>query len=135
MDENLRTELKGSGWRTGTYRGFLLKRVAGIEFEIGADRGASEESGSDRLLLRWRYKTEYADRSGEETVPAPANRARVEDAMTAIYLRVHERPDPARFFGGGRRRPASGSPTSSRPAAETPAQPDDEEAGQTSLDF
>ena len=132
MDENLRTELKASGWRAGTYRGFLLKRVAGIEFEVGPSRGGAEEDG--RVLLRWRYKTEYADRNGEESVAAPANRARVEDAMTAIYLRVHERPDPARFFGGGRRRTVSSAGTP-RPAAPAPEPTGEEEAGQTSLDF
>jgi|GEM_PF-5028313 hypothetical protein len=133
MNEELRTELKGSGWRAGTYRGYLMKRVAGIEFEVGPDRGAPEDD--PRLMLRWRYHTESAHRSGEEAIPGVATRARIEDAMTAIYQRVHERPDPARVFGGRRRRTPAAPHAPVAGAASPDTALDAEEVGQTALDF
>jgi hypothetical protein len=110
MNEALKTRLQASGWRSGTLRGYLLTRRAGIEFEVGASRG-----GDDRLTLLYRYHTETTHNDGEELLPADTDISRLYDAMTRIYLRIHERPDPSRVFGGGRT-------TRSTPSSPSPEQ-------------
>jgi hypothetical protein len=130
MNDALRAALKAAGWKSGSYRGFLRASRAGIEFEAGSRPGDEE-----RVLLRFRYRTETTRADGEEALSGDVTLARIEDAMTAIYLRVHERPDPTRFFGSGRRRAAT-TAARSTPAAPPPAPYAEPEAeGQTSLDF
>lgn len=103
-----------------------MTRRAGIEFEIGPSRG-----GDGRLTLRYRYHTETTNTEGEENLPGESDLARIYDAMTSIYLRIHERPDPSRVFGGGRRR----SESSTAPAApSTPTTPTTDPT-QGTLDF
>ncbi|MDX1931624.1 MAG: hypothetical protein SFU56_03375 [Capsulimonadales bacterium] len=97
MNPALQMSLKAAGWWSGLRRGSLATRRAGIEFEVSEERGAG-----GRTELRYRYRTETTLAEGDVSLPADATRAMVEDAMTQIYLRVHERPDPTRVFGGGR---------------------------------
>ncbi|GAB4464100.1 MAG: hypothetical protein OHK0029_33670 [Armatimonadaceae bacterium] len=125
MNEILKSRLLASGWRPGTFRGYLLTRRAGIEFEVGPARG-----GEERLTVLYRYHTETTHAEGEETLPADADLSRVYDAMTGIYLRVHERPDPSRVFGGGRKSRNPVVSPSSTP--DTTPQPD---PGQGTLDL
>lgn len=127
MDDALKSELKTAGWRSGTHKGFLMTSRSGIEFQVGQGRGA--EAG--RLELRYRYRTERTNAEGEVALPEGATRAAIEDAMTGVYLRVHEKPDPTRVFGGSRRRSSFANPAPpSATAAETPP-----EAGQGALDL
>lgn len=134
MNELLRAQLRSAGWQPGTFRGFLMVRRAGIEFQVGPAR-ASKTDGPDapaRLELRYRYVTEGTRAEGEEVLPGGAGMREIEDAMTGIYLRVHERPDVTRVFGSRRRIGAGGPPAGTRPAA-SPEPPEDE--GQASLDL
>ncbi|MBC8104289.1 MAG: hypothetical protein H7Z41_17070 [Cytophagales bacterium] len=94
MDELLREALKRAGWRSGTHRGFLMTGRAGIEFQVGAGRTA----GEGRLELRYRYRTAQSSAEGDVALPSDATLARIEDEMTAIYLRIHEKPDVSRVF-------------------------------------
>lgn len=128
MDDALKTELKAGGWRSGTHKGFLMTSRAGIEFQVGAGRGA--EAG--RLELRYRYRTETTNAEGEVALPEGATRSAIEDAMTGIYLRVHEKPDPTRVFGGTRRRSSSSSAAPASPAAPVEPPP---ETGQGALEL
>ena len=126
MNDALRAALRAAGWKSGSYRGFLRANRSGIEFEAGSRPGDEE-----RVLLRFRYHTDTARADGEETLAGDVTLARIEDAMTAIYLRIHERPDPTRFFGSRRR-------SAQRAAAAVPppvpfVEPEAE--GQTTLDF
>src|SRR5690242_12396040 len=110
MNETLVNILKNAGWKPGTFRGFLRTNRAGIEFEVGPARG---EEG--RLELRYRYRSETTSKEGDVSLPSDTTREKIEDAMTAIYLRVHDKPDPTRVFGMRRR-------SSAKPA--TPSTPD-----------
>lgn len=123
MNDALKTRLSGLGWKSGTFRGYLLTRRAGIEFELGPSRG-----GDERLTLIYRYHTEQTHTEGEEALPADTDLPRLYDAMTSIYLRIHEKPDASRVFGGGRR-PRASAPA---PATEAPPTPP---VGQGSLDL
>jgi hypothetical protein len=67
---------------------------AGIEFQVGVGRTA----GEGRLELRYRYRTSQTDTEGDVALPADATLARIEDEMTGIYLRIHEKPDVSRVF-------------------------------------
>lgn len=130
MEETLRTALKSAGWRSGTHRGFLMTSRAGIEFQVGESRAA----GAGRLELRYRYHTEQTNAEGSETLPGDASLERILDAMTSIYLRVHERPDVSRVFGSrasaARRPPSLAAPNRSPEPA-----PMLEEMGQGALDL
>lgn len=121
MFDTLHDDLRKRGWQSGTYRGFLRQVRGGIEWEVGHGR-------SGRLELRWRYK----DQTGEQALSESADRAELEDIMTGIYLRVHEKPDPTRVFGNGKRQGprTTASPTS----AETTGAPP-EEVGQGTMDL
>lgn len=106
MNEGLREQLKRAGWRSSDrYKGFVQTRRAGIEFDLGQAR-----PNDDRLELRYRYVTERTNAEGTVDLPAGVTPERIGDAMTTIYLRVHERPDPTRVFGGRRRSRAVGPP-------------------------
>ncbi len=100
MNPDLQAALRAAGWHSGVRRASLATNRAGIEFEIAAERGTDA-----RLELRYRYRTPNTAVEGDITLPAEADRAAIEDAMTGIYLRIHERPDPSRVFGGGRSAP------------------------------
>lgn len=102
MDEVLQSALKGAGWSHGLRRGSLRTFRAGIEFEVGPLAG--DEA---RLELKYSYRTERTFAEGEVPLPDNAGKAAIEDAMTGIYQRVHEKPDPSRVFGGGKRRPVA----------------------------
>jgi hypothetical protein len=122
MEEGLREALKRAGWRSGSTRGFLMTSRAGIEFQVGVGRTA----GEGRLELRYRYRTSQTDTDGDVALPADATLARIEDEMTGIYLRIHEKPDVSRVF---RSRSASPRPLTqngnggeSIPVADKPAQ-------------
>ncbi len=128
MNETLEKALQSSGWRSGTHRGFRATNRAGIDFEVGEARG---EQG--RLVLRYRYHTTSTNAEGEVALPANADLARIQDAMTEVYLRVHEKPDPTRVFGGGKRR-AAPPPTSPAPTA-SPAAPEEPLPNQGALDL
>lgn len=125
MNEALRNTLTSAGWKSGTHRGFLRTNRAGIEFEVGPERG-----GTGRLELRYRYRTETTNAEGEVALPQDTTRDRIEDAMTAIYLRVHEKPDPTRVFGQ-RRRPTT-KPAAPASAENISPEPD---PSQGTLDF
>jgi len=116
MHDTLLDELRRRGWTPGNYRGFVRQLRGGIEWEVGVGRSA-------RLELRWKYK----DTTGEETLADAATRAAIEDAMTGIYLRVHEKPDPTRVFGNAKRGAAG---TAGGAASGTPVGP-----AQDSLDL
>ena len=133
MDDALRTELKSAGWRSGTHKGFLMTSRAGIEFQVGRGRGA--EAG--RLELRYRYRTETTNAEGEVALPEDATRSAIEDAMTGIYLRVHEKPDPTRVFGGRRRGARGGgvSGPAQRQSAPAGAGEEPADAGQGALEL
>lgn len=125
MFDTLHDDLRKRGWQPGSYRGFLRQVRGGIEWEVGPGR-------SGRVELRWRYK----DQSGEQALTEHATRAELEDVMTGIYLRVHEKPDPTRVFGGAKRqgpRPGAigSAPSPNAGGATTPP----EEAGQETMDF
>jgi hypothetical protein len=128
MNDALRDELRRGGWRSSArYKGFLETRRVGIEFHVGRPR-----SGDERLELRYRYQTERTDSEGTVDLPADAGPERVGDAMTTIYLRVHEKPDPSRTFGprrAARAARATAPPGVHAPTAEAP------EARQSSLDL
>ncbi|MES2464101.1 MAG: hypothetical protein V4671_26305, partial [Armatimonadota bacterium] len=81
---------------------------AGIEFQVGIGRTA----GEGRLELRYRYRTAQTNAEGDVALPADATLARIEDEMTGIYLRIHEKPDVSRVF-----RSRSGMASTTRPAA------------------
>ena len=100
MNPVLQAALKAAGWRSGMRRASFATNRVGIEFEISEARGAE-----GRLELRYVYRTATATAEGEISLPAEADRSVIEDAMTSIYLRIHERPDPSRVFGGGRSAP------------------------------
>jgi hypothetical protein len=128
MDEGLREMLKRAGWRSGSTRGFLMTSRAGIEFQVGVGRTA----GEGRLELRYRYRTSQTDTDGDVALPADVTLARIEDEMTGIYLRIHERPDVSRVF---RSRSAA---TSSKPLTQNDRQSvpvADKTANQGQLDF
>ena len=117
MQELLREQLKRAGWKPGRYKGFLQTRRAGIEFDLGQPRG------DDRLELRYRYVTEQTNSEGVVSLPADVTLERVGDAITTIYLRIHERPEASRTFGmGPRQRPRSTTipPPASTGSAGTP---------------
>lgn len=98
MNEPLREQLKRAGWRASPrYKGFVQVRRGGIEFDLGC-----REQDADRLELRYRYQTERTHVDGDEALPADATLARIEDVMTSVYLRIHEKPDVTRVFGGRR---------------------------------
>ena len=103
MNEMLRLALQSGGWKSGTHKGFLLSSRAGIEFQVGPARKTTGENGEARLELRYAYHTETTHAEGEVVLPSTAGKAEIEDAMTGIYQRVHEKPDMSRVFGRGRK--------------------------------
>jgi hypothetical protein len=118
MNPVLQSTLKAAGWRPGVRRASLATNRASIEFEIAEDRGTG-----GRLELRYRYHTAATQAEGDVSLPADADRAAIEDAMTTIYLRVHERPDPSRVFGGRKRSvKAPVTPAENAPPAPDPSQ-------------
>ncbi len=148
MTEELKDALARAGWKSGSFRGFLRTSRAGIEFEVGPARAASRRAGEPDpdlgLELRYRYKTEQTQADGEVDLPPNADLARIEDAMTSIYLRVHDKPDANRVFGNGRRSSAtrvsaSASPPLAPSAYTSPVSADPladaEEAGQGAFDL
>jgi hypothetical protein len=122
MNEILITTLKTAGWKPGTFRGFLRTNRAGIEFEVGPARGSE-----DRLELRYRYRTETTNTEGDVALPPDATREKIEDVMTGIYLRIHEKPDPTRVFGMRR--------TKKPPVPVVTAAPTEPDKSQGTLDF
>ena len=126
----MREELKRGGWRASDrYKNFLQTRRAGIDFHIGPF-GAS--SDADRLELRYVYVTERTNVDGTVDLPADATPERVGDVLTTIYLRVHERPDPSRTFGG--KRPARTAGAASL-APEKTAPSSEKDKSQPTLDL
>ncbi len=126
MADTLHDDLRKRGWISGTYRGFLRQTRGGIEWQVGHGR-------SERLELRWRYQSSSGtDQTGEETLSENADRVELEDVMTGIYLRVHDRPDPTRVFGNGKRQGprASAAPSGSPAPAASPV-----EAGQEAMEL
>ncbi len=126
MHDTLREQLKRAGWKPGRFKGFLQTRRAGIEFDLGQPRGG------DRLELRYRYVTENTTAEGDVALPADVTLERIGDAMTGVYLRVHERPEASRTFGMGQRRRPSGGPGAANPP---PASPETAEAAATQLEM
>lgn len=117
MNDGLREQLKRLGWRSSArYKNSLASQRAGIEFDLGA-------VGEDRVELRYRYMTERTSAEGAMDLPADVTLERIGDAMTGLYLQIHERPDPSRTFrlGSGKRRVNAPAP----PAAPAPAPSDD----------
>jgi hypothetical protein len=102
MDEVLQSALRSSGWSHGLRRGSLRTFRAGIEFEVGPLAG-----DEDRLELRYSYKTERTFAEGEVPLPDKTDKSAIEDTMTGVYQRVHEKPDPSRVFGSGKRSTAA----------------------------
>jgi len=150
MTEELKDALARAGWKSGSFRGFLRTSRAGIEFQVGparASRRAAEPDAETGLELRYHYKTEQTEADGEVDLPAHSDLAKIEDAMTSIYLRVHDKPDANRVFGNGRRSssgaaravsgPSAAAPTpsvyTSAPSADPKAEA--EEAGQGAFDL
>ena len=128
MDEGLRDALKRAGWKSGSGRGFLMTSRSGIEFQVGIGRTA----GEGRLELRYRYKTAQTDTEGDVALPADVTLARIEDEMTGIYLRIHEKPDVSRVF-----RSRSAGAATPKPSAtpQTSPSPIVKKFGQGELDF
>jgi len=122
MFDTLHDDLQKRGWQPGTYRGFLRQVRGGFEWQVGFGRSGS-------LELRWVYK----EQSGDTVLPANAGRTELEDIMTGIYLRVHDKPDVTRVFGGGKRNGKSGAATAG--AGATTDAPTPEDAGQGAMDF
>lgn len=119
MFDTLHDDLQKRGWQPGTYRGFLRQVRGGFEWQVGFGR-------SGNLELRWVYK----EQSGDTVLPLNAGRTELEDTMTGIYLRVHDKPDVTRVFGGGKRTGRSGTATANAADVPTP-----EDAGQGAMDF
>ena len=118
MDDWLNETLKRAGWRSGSSRGFLMTSRSGIEFQVGVGRTA----GEGRLELRYHYKTAQTEVEGDVALPSDATLARIEDEMTGIYLRIHEKPDVSRVFRS-RSAAASRPPTQTQIGENLPAQP------------
>ena len=134
MNEHLRLSLQSGGWRNGTHKGFLLSSRAGIEFQVGPSRKSAGEENEPRLELRYRYHTETTHADGEVILSPNADKAEIEDAMTGIYQRVHEKPDMSRVFGRARKtRQMTGVKPFVSEAAPPPLTP--EEAGQAAFDL
>lgn len=124
MNEMLRLALQSGGWKSGTHKGFLLSSRAGIEFQVGPARKSIGENGEARLELRYAYHTETTHADGEVVLPSTAGKAEIEDAMTGIYQRVHEKPDMSRVFGRGRKtRQPMASPAQTTGETGLPAAP------------
>jgi hypothetical protein len=123
MTDALKNELRRAGWKPGTYKGFWRASRAGIEFQVGS----SPALGSDRLALRYQYRTERTDTGGEVALPGDATLAQVEDALADVYWRIHEKPDVTRVFG--QRRRARARQTANKPVPNGP------HAAQTALDL
>ena len=104
MKDILRKQLQARGWKPGRYKGFLEVIRAGIEFQVG------QPPASDRLELRYRYQTARTNAEGEVLLPEDTTMEKIDDAIAAIYLQVHENPDYRRVFGGKRRLKAASSP-------------------------
>ncbi len=122
MNALLQNELRAAGWSPGSRRQSVRTNRAGIEFEVGPAPGSD-----NRLELRYRYHTERTRADGEVPLPDGAGRTEIEDAMTGIYQRVHEKPDMSRVFGGGKKR---------KPFSPPVLLPDPEpDPGQGALDF
>lgn len=140
MDE-LRERLKRAGWRSSDrYKGFVQTRRAGIDFHLGPLPPASSfPPAAERLELRYVYQTERTRAEGTIDLPGPAaiiTPAQIGDAMTSLYLRVHERPDPSRTLGGsGARGSSSKSASSSAPSPPSPGDENNGDDGQTTLLF
>ena len=122
MYDTLHDELQKRGWQPGTYRGFLRQVRGGLEWEVGRGR-------SGRMELRWRYK----ELAGEEALLENAGRAELEDVMTGIYLRIHEKPDPTRVFGGGKK--ATKTNIAAPVSVGAVAVPAEADAGQGTMDL
>lgn len=122
MDEVLQSALRSSGWSHGLRRGSLRTFRSGIEFEVGPLAG-----DEGRLELRYSYKTAHTFAEGEVPLPDHADKSAIEDTMTGVYQRVHEKPDPSKVFGGGKRR--------ANPSAEAPYVPPPPDPTQGALDF
>ena len=116
MDEGLREILKRAGWRSGSSRGFLMTNRSGIDFQVGVGRTA----GEGRLELRYRYRTAQTDAEGDVALPADVTLARIEDEMTGIYLRIHEKPDVSRVFRSRSASAAAPRPSSGGEKGSTP---------------
>lgn len=127
MEDWLREALKRAGWRSGSTRGFLMTSRSGIEFQVGVGRTA----GEGRLELRYRYRTAQTDTDGDVALPADATLARIEDEMTGIYLRIHEKPDVSRVF----RSRSAAAPRPSPQSSDKPAPTAVKETPQGQLDF
>lgn len=98
MNDALKQALTRAGWASGTFKGFLRTHRAGIDWEVG------QPVGLDRLELRYRYRGTTTSADGDVPLPPDATITNIEDAMTGVYLRVHEKPDPSRVFGSNRKR-------------------------------
>lgn len=122
-------QLKGAGWYAGSRRGSLATSRAGITWEIAPLRGSE-----GRWELRFSYHTDTTHAEGDVTLPPDADQAALADAMTGVYLRIHDKPDPSRVLGRvtTRRptRPASGTATPNVEHTPPPIDP-----SQGSLDF
>ena len=127
MEDWLREALKRAGWRSGSTRGFLMTSRSGIEFQVGVGRTA----GEGRLELRYRYRTAQTDTDGDVALPADATLARIEDEMTGIYLRIHEKPDVSRVF----RSRSAAAPRPSPQSSDKPVPTAVKETPQGQLDF
>ena len=96
---DLREQLKRGGWRASDrYKSFLQTRRAGIDFHLGPFSATAA-----RLELRYVYVTERTNADGTVDLPADVSPERIGDVLTTVYLRIHERPDPSRTFGGNKR--------------------------------
>jgi hypothetical protein len=136
MDTGIGDTLKRAGWRASDrYKRFLHTRRAGIDFHLGP-LGAGNDAA--RLELRYRYQTEVTNAEGTVDLPADVSAERVGDAMTAVYQRVHERPDPSRVFGlpaSRVRRGAVPAPRAGNASGAEAAAPGESPASQLDLIF
>ena len=136
MDTGIGDTLKRAGWRASDrYKRFLHTRRAGIDFHLGP---LGAEGAAARLELRYRYQTEVTNAEGTVDLPANVSAERVGDAMTAVYQRVHERPDPSRVFGlpsSRARRGGAPAPRAANAPGATDATPGDPPDVQLDLGF
>lgn len=116
MTDSLRRQLRTMGWRSSNRcKGFLQTWREGIEFHVG-------RHGENQLELRYFYRSPHGEQEGTVSLPADATSDVLEQALTDVYRRVHERPLRRTLGGGGQR---------NRPGATTPGQ----DAAQLGLDF
>ena len=114
MTDSLRRQLRTMGWRSSNRcKGFLQTWREGIEFHVG-------RRGESQIELRYYYRSPHGEQEGTVSLPADATSATLEQALTDVYRRVHERPLRRTLGGGSRNRAAS---------------PERGDAGQLGLDF